>query len=278
MRLRNRLIMAAAVMLLAGLARPGLRWFEQAQLYHPSRIFKTIPADSGLACEDAALRSSDGTRIQAWFLPAEKGPLSGQKLVLMYCHGNAGNMGNRVHKVSILQRLGLNVLLFDYRGYGKSEGKPSEEGTYLDAEAAYRYLAQDKGFPPERIIIYGESLGGAIALETALRHAPKVLILDSTFTSIVDMCRRNFSWLPAGRVVTLRYDNLAKIPRIHFPLMILHSREDRVVPFSMGQALFAAAPQPKEFVVTKGRHGEGYVETGEAYPQAVLAFLRHYAL
>ena len=178
-----------------------------------------------------------------------------------------------MNKADIFHRLGLSVLLFDYRGYGKSEGSPSEAGTYRDAEAAYQYLTQTKKFPPENIILYGESLGNGVALETALRHPPRGLILDSAFTSIADMSHEIFPWLPARLLLATRYDNLAKIPGIRRPVLILHSRDDGVVPFEMGRRLFEAAPQPKEFFAMKGSHNEGYMDVGDAYPDAIRAFL-----
>ncbi|MCX5796829.1 MAG: alpha/beta hydrolase [Elusimicrobia bacterium] len=251
----------------------GLRRFETANIYHPARDFTVIPRTFGLSHEEVALRAEDGVALHGWFLPAAGGPLAAQRLVLLYCHGNAGNVSSRVPKADLFHRLGLSVLLFDYRGYGKSAGSPSEQGTYRDAEAAWRWLTQAKRYPPDRLVIYGESLGNGIALETALRHPPKALILESAFTSIVDMGREVFPWLPVRLMVTMRYDNLAKIPRIQCPVLVMHSRQDRVVPFRMGQALFAAAPQPKEFLEMTGGHDEGYLETGAAYPKAVQAFL-----
>ena len=266
----------------------GLRWFEKANIFIPGHQFAAMPATFGLHHEEVALTSADGLKLHGWFIPEAafkpaprakpvRGPLAEQGLVLLYCHGNAGNVSDRVPKAALFLRLGLSVLLFDYRGYGKSAGSPSEEGTYCDAEAAWRWLTQVKRFPPDKIVIYGESLGNGVALETALRHAPKVLILDSAFTSIVDMGREVFPWLPVRLMVTMRYDNLAKIPRIHCPVLVMHSRQDRVVPFRMGQALFAAAPQPKEFLEMTGSHDEGYLETGDAYPKTVQSFLRRYA-
>ena len=279
---------AALVIALLAAGWVGLRWFERSMIFIPAHGFAIIPATYGLAHEEVSLDSADRAKLHGWFLPEApfkpkpkekpvRGPLADQGLVLLYCHGNAGNVSDRMPKANLFHRLGLNVLLFDYRGYGKSAGSPSEEGTYRDAEAAWRYLTEAKRFPPEKIVIYGESLGNGVALETSLRHAPKVLILDSAFTSIVDMGREVFPWLPVRLMVRTHYDNLAKIPRIHCPVLVMHSREDRIVPFRMGQALFAAAPQPKEFLEMKGSHYGGYLDTGEAYPNTVLDFLRRYA-
>jgi len=278
-RLRRALFLVAVL----ALGWAGLRWFERAYIYFPAREFTAVPATFGLAHEELALRASDGVKLHGWFIPeapgngaAARGPLAERGLVLLYCHGNAGNVSGRVHKAEVFHRLGLGVLLFDYRGYGRSAGSPSEEGTYRDAQAAWQYLAEVKRLPPEKVVIYGESLGCGVALETALRHPPGALILESAFTSIADMGHELFPWLPVRWLARTRYDNLAKIPRIRAPVLVMHSSEDRLVPFRMGRALFAAAPQPKEFFEMKGDHNEGYIETGDAYPMRVRAFLERH--
>lgn len=266
-----------AVAALAGLALlwAGLRWFEHINIFFPAKQLDVIPASFGMSHEEVDLTARDGVRLHGWFLPAPAhGPLAARELVLLYCHGNAGNISSRVHKANIYHQLGLNVLLFDYRGYGKSSGQPSEEGTYRDAEAAWRYLTEKKRFSPQAVIMYGESLGCAVALETALRHPPGALLLESPFTSIPDMGREIYPWLPVRWIAKTRYDNLAKIPRLKTPLLLMHSPKDAVVPERMGRTLFAAAPEPKEFFALKGSHDEGYMDSGAAYPRTVLAFLK----
>jgi fermentation-respiration switch protein FrsA (DUF1100 family) len=284
MRRRGRLIVGLELAFLAALVWTGLRWFERRMIYVPDRDFTIIPNTFGLPSEELALTTSDGVNLHGWFLPEApfkpeprakpvRGPLAGKGLAVLLCHGNAGNVSDRVHKASLLHRLGLSVLLFDYRGFGKSEGSPSEEGTYRDAEAAYRYLTEMKRFPTDHIVIYGESLGNGIAVETALRHPPRALILESAFTSIPDMGREMFPWLPVRLMVRTRYDNLAKIPRIRCPVLVMHSPKDRIVPFRMGLALYAAAPQPKEFLRLQGSHNEGYLTTGAAYLDGLRSFV-----
>jgi fermentation-respiration switch protein FrsA (DUF1100 family) len=191
----------------------------------------------------------------------------------VYNHGNAGNISNRLPKAEIFQSLGLGVLLYDYRGYGKSEGTPSERGTYADAAAAYRWLTEVKKIPPEKVVMYGESLGCAVALETALQEKSRALILESPFTSTVDMAKEIFPFLPARLMVTFKYDNAAKIGALKEPLLVLHSKDDDIVPFRMGRALFEAAPEPKRFQELKGSHDEGYLDSGDAYPRAIRDFL-----
>ena len=245
---RGGLVLSLAkTVLLIGLVWLGLRWFERVNIYHPGRAVTAVPGTFGMAHEEVALAAEDGTRLHGWFIPSSRGPLAARKLVVLLCHGNAGTISDRVLKASLLHRLGLSVLLFDYRGYGRSAGSPSEKGTYQDAEAAWRWLAA-KGFAPQRIVLYGES-------------------------SIADMGEVVYPWLPVRLIARTRYDNLAKIGSVRAPVLVLHSREDRIVPFRMGRALFAAAPEPKEFFEMTGSHDEGFLDAGPAYPAAVRAFL-----
>jgi len=192
----------------------------------------------------------------------------------LLCHGNAGTMRDRLAKLVKFRKAGASVLLFDYRGYGRSKGVPTEAGTYRDAEVFYRWLIDVKKAPPSRIVFYGESLGNGVSIEMALRHKPLGLIVDSAFTSTVDMGRLVLPWLPVDWIVKYRYDNLAKIPKISCPVLVMHSRQDDVIPFAMGQALFAAAPQPKTFLEMKGSHNDGFMDTGPAYDEAVERFLK----
>ncbi|MFA5975520.1 MAG: alpha/beta hydrolase [Elusimicrobiota bacterium] len=230
---------------LVGVLGWGLLSMERRSLYFPDRRLVATPAVYRLAYEDLHLTASDGVRIHGWFIPASKAPSSriNAPLAILLCHGNAGNVSHRLDKLSRLHLLGVNVLLFDYRGYGLSEGKPSEKGTYLDAEAAYRYLTDVRKIPPDQIVLYGESLGCAVATEMAMRHpSASGLILESPFTSTVAMANIVLPWFPASWIIRNRYDSLSKIPRLNMPLLILHSPHDEIVPFHMGQALYAAAP------------------------------------
>jgi fermentation-respiration switch protein FrsA (DUF1100 family) len=246
----------------------GLRWFERINLFHPSRSLEADPGALGLAFEDLRLAAADGTSLHAWFVPLEP-----DSPAVVFCHGNAGNISHRLDKLMLLRRAGASVLLFDYRGYGRSSGRPDESGTYLDAEAAYRWLAEQKKVPSGRIVIHGESLGGAVAMELALRRRAAGLILESTFTSVVEMCRHFFPFLPAGLVVRFRYDTLSKIPKLSCPLLVMHSPDDDIVPFAMGRRLFEAAPRPKGFFEMRGGHNDGFLDTGPAYERAVADFL-----
>ena len=246
----------------------GLRWFERRNLYFPSRNVEGNPGLLGLGYVDLRLTAADGARLHAWFVP-----LKPRSPVVLFCHGNAGNISHRLDKLLILRRAGAAVLLFDYRGYGRSSGKPDEQGTYLDAETAYLWLTEGQNIPAQDIVVHGESLGGAVALELALRRRVKGLILESAFTSTVDMGRLMFPFLPVNRIVRFRYDNLAKIGKLACRTLVMHSPEDDIVPYDMGQRLFAAAPQPKTFCELTGLHNDGFLDSGPVYEQAITRFL-----
>lgn len=249
----------------------GLRWLEQAMLYLPDKQLSLVPNTYGFPSEELHLTTEDGATIYGWYISADKASSNGK--VLLLCHGNAGNISNRLEKAKLLRPLGLAVLLFDYRGYGRSAGTPSEQGTYRDAEAAYRFLVDKKGYRPDQIVIYGESLGCAVALELARRHPPAALILESPFTSILDMGKKIFPYLPLRWILRYHYDNLGKIGGLQCPLLIMHSPQDDVVPFEMGRRLFEAAPRPKTFFELRGSHNDGFLDAGDAYPKAVKDFL-----
>ena len=221
-------------------------------IYFPSREYEAYPPDVGLAFDDLTLHTSDGVNIAAWYIPHDR-PMGS----VIFFHGNAGNMADRLHSIKVLHDMGLNILIIDYRGYGRSEGKPSETGTYEDAEAAWRYLTETKGEAPNRVVLFGRSLGGAIAIELATRHQAAALVVESTFTSLRDIGRLHYRFLPVGLILTYRYESLAKVPRITCPKLFFHGRDDTLIPLENGRRLFEAAAEPKEFVETPGEHNEG---------------------
>jgi fermentation-respiration switch protein FrsA (DUF1100 family) len=251
----------------------GLSSLERRSLYCPDRQIIATPAVYRLPFEQLALKTKDGVRIKGWFIPAESRLLA-SSLVLLFCHGNAGNISHRLDKLQIFHKMGFSVLLFDYRGYGQSEGVPSEAGTYADADAAYQYLMGTQKIHPSQIILYGESLGCAVATEMARRHAAGALILESPFTSTVEMAKRVFPWLPVRWIIRNRYDNLSKMPEIKMPVLIMHSPQDEIVPFDMGRQLFGAIPGPKAFFELAGGHNDGFEVTGNRYIQAIASFIR----
>jgi fermentation-respiration switch protein FrsA (DUF1100 family) len=214
-------------------------------------------------------------RLHAWYLPP-LGPSApeGERAALVFCHGNAGDIADRLDSIPDLHAAGLAVLLFDYRGYGQSEGKPTEAGTYADAIAAYDWLANEADPRPDRILVYGESLGGAVAIELAQRRRVDALVVESAFASLGRMGAELYPWLPARLLARGRYDNAAKIGALACPLLLIHSPDDEIVPFAHGRALFEAATEPKEFLTTAGGHNDGGFRLEEAWREQVIAFLR----
>jgi len=244
--------------------------FLQAKLiYFPSRGYPHTPADVGLAFERLKLTAADGAQLAAWFVPA---PAASH--TILFCHGNAGNISDRLDGVKRLQRLGYSVLIFDYRGYGDSGGSPTEEGTYLDADAAWRHLTDERGVPPESIILFGESLGGAVAIHQAAREAPGALVVESTFTSLVDVARVHYPFLPVGLLLRHRYPSIDLVGRIRCPKLFIHAREDELIPMHNARRLFDAALSPKEFLETPGGHNTGGFQFDTETTRALGDFLR----
>jgi fermentation-respiration switch protein FrsA (DUF1100 family) len=228
-----------------------LLFFENKMLFVPTAAGDDWVAPPNGRVQDIIMESADGTRIHAWWCPtANWNPSQG---AVLYCHGNAGNLSHRSASIARWQeQLGQAVLIFDYPGYGRSTGKPSEAGCYAAADAAYDWLVQSQKVPPEDILLYGGSLGGGVAVDVANRRPHRALILVSTFTSIPDMAQNRFPWLPARWLVRNRFESLAKIVTCRRPIFIAHGTADRTVPFTQGERLFAAALEPKRFLAMAG--------------------------
>ena len=245
--------------------------FQARQVYFPqlpSYPVEATPADRGFAFESLKLKTADGETLDAWYIPAP-----GARRTLLYMHGNGGNIGHRFDPIGVFHQLGLNVLIFDYRGYGASTGTPNEEGTYADALAAWTYLTQEKHVPPGEIVLFGESLGGAVAAWLAALHPPAALIIYASFTSVVDMARQLYPYFPAQLLVRYRYDTLGALARINCPILIMHSPDDEIIPFSHGRALFEAARGPKRLLVLAGGHNDALLVSRDAYARGVGEFL-----
>jgi fermentation-respiration switch protein FrsA (DUF1100 family) len=239
-------------------------------VFFPDRTVLTDPGERGLAFEEARFTAADGVRLHGWFVPGR------DDKTLVWFHGNAGNISGRLQNLEEMHRyLGVNVLVFDYRGYGLSEGSVSEEGTYLDAEAALDYLRSRDDVDEDRIVLFGRSLGGAVAVEMATKHDFYALVLESTFSSIQAMARHHFPFLPGvGRLVKTRYDTLAKIENVRAPLMVLHGDRDGTAPIEMGREIYEAANSPKRFYAIAGAdHNDTYIVGGRPYYDAIAAFL-----
>lgn len=251
-----------------------LRWFEHRQVYAPSREMTADAAELGRPFENAVFESVDGMLLHGWhFTCNPSSPRS--HLALLILHGNGGNICHRLDFCEVWLELGLNVFLFDYRGYGRSAGQPSEEGTYRDAQAAHRWLCA-KGFLPSNIVLLGKSLGGGVASELAVRESVGGLILQNSFSSIPGVGAEMFPWLPVRRFHSIKYDTLSKLPRIHAPLLVLHSREDQVIGFHHAERNFAAANEPKMFREIYGNH-TGTLEAGrDSYSKSLREYFSRF--
>jgi len=241
---------------------------QPRMIFFPSRALVATPADWGLDYQDVQLETEDGVSLHGWYVPR-----AGARRVVLFLHGNAGNISHRRASVEIFHQLGVDVLIFDYRGYGRSEGTPSEAGLYRDAMAAWRYLTETRGFKPAEIVVFGRSLGGAVAARLASQVAAGGLILESTFSSARDFARSVFPVL--SRLVVLRYDfdSVHALARVRSPVLMLHSCDDEIIPFELGRRLYDAAPEPKHFVALRGDHNNGFLVSRPGYDRALHEFL-----
>ena len=258
----------AGLLILLRLAEPRLIYFpgQQRHLLPP-------PAELGLSPQRIEIPTDDGVTLVGWVIsaPAES---SGGFWLLM-CHGNAGNLAefDRPVHYAGLRRMGLNLLAFDYRGYGESDGSPSEQGLYRDARAAYRYLRETRRVPPDRIIVFGHSLGSTVAVDLVSRVPAAGLILDGALTSVIDRGQELYPYIPVRWISGSRFNSLDKIPRIKIPKLFLHGVRDDVVPLAHGRRLFAAAAPPKTFVELQAGHGDGFEVDSATYFGSIARFL-----
>jgi fermentation-respiration switch protein FrsA (DUF1100 family) len=245
-----------------------LRRALNALMYFPARAIDTTPAAIGRDFRDLEIETDDGERLHGWWLPGTA-PAAGHVLL---CHGNAGNVADRVLHAALLTAAGFDVLLFDYRGYGRSSGRPSERGTYRDARAARCALLEQPAVDASRVLYVGESLGGAVAVELAVEFPPAGLVLQSTFSSVRDLARRHYRFVPAG-IVPDAYSSLTRIHRLNGALLVLHGDSDDIVPVAHGRALFDAASEPKRIHVAAGAgHNDLVTRMGPAYAQLIAAW------
>jgi len=234
-----------------------LLFLENRLLFHPLRATEYWLPPPNVRVRDVQLPTVSGTRIHGWWCPVKNWqPAQG---AMLYCHGNAGNLSCRSEAIALWQQaLGLSVLIFDYPGYGPSEGTPTEATCYASADAAYDWLTRTMKVPPDHVAIYGGSLGGAVAVDLASRQPHRALILVKSFTSIPDAAQALYPWLPVRWLVRNRFDNLEKIGRCTRPIFVAHGTADRLIPFAQGKRLFEAASQPKHFLAMAGLdHNDG---------------------
>jgi hypothetical protein len=245
--------------------------FQSRLLYFPERSLIATPTDVALPFETITFRTSDNLVLHGWFVPSVP-----QRAVLMYLHGNGGNISHRLESLRQFHHMGLSVLIFDYRGYGKSDGDPTEDGTYRDAQAAWGYLTITRGVQPDQIVLLGRSLGGAIAAWLATQVKPRALIIESTFTSVPDRGAEIYPYFPVRLLSRFEYNTLERIGQVHCPLLVVHSPEDEIVPFNHGEKIFAAAPSPKEFLQISGGHNDGFFVSADRYERGLITFIdRH---
>lgn len=265
---------AFQIIVLVYLGLAALIFFKQSALVflpEMDRAFRASPADIGLPFTALKLATGDGEILDGWFVPAGTEPKRG---LVIFFHGNAGNIGHRLDYLRMFHDLGLGTLMLDYRGYGLSSGSPSEAGTYSDAATAWRHATQSLGFPSDRIALFGESLGGGVAAQLAAEDRPAALVLASTFTSVPDMGADLYPLLPIRLLARIRYDTLARLSGITCPVLVIHSRNDDIVPFTHGQRLFAAAHPPKQFLELQGGHNDGFVFGRDDWVRKLDAFLQ----
>ena len=264
---------AVVVLLYAGFLLL-LRAAEPRLIYAPgpSTHLTPPPAELGLAPERVTFASADGVRLVAWVIRA---PHDSAGRWLLICHGNGGNLSEagRPFHYAGLRALGLNLLAFDYRGYGESGGVPSEPGLYRDADAAWRYLIDTLRVPPDRIVLFGHSLGSAVAIELATRVPAAGLILDGALSSVIERAQEAYPYVPVRWIARSRYPSLERIGRLTLPKLFLHARADEVIPLAHGRRLYDAAPPPKTFVALAGGHGDAFERDSAAYFGAIARFL-----
>ncbi len=245
--------------------------FQPKFVYFPQAHIDQTPDMAGLVYEDIYFDTEDGVRLNGWYIPAPDA-----KKTLLFFHGNGGNISHRLQSLKIFHDMGLSVFIIDYRGYGNSQGDAGEQGTYKDAEAAWKYLSQTRGIADKDIIVFGRSMGGAVATWLASQYTPGLLILESTFTSIADMGQHYYPYLPAKFLARIKYSSIDRIAEIHCPVLISHSETDEIVPYDLGKALFDKAPSPKVFMQLTGGHNDGFIISGSKYIEGIENFIGNY--
>jgi len=242
--------------------------FQPHFVYYPIRTLSADPSSIGLWFKDVRFETADGVQLTGWFIPCNDA-----RGVILFCHGNAGNISHRLDSIAIFNRLGLDVFIFDYQGYGESEGKPTEYGTYQDAEAAWQYLIEERKVSPKRVVVFGRSIGGALAAWLAQHHSPGALILESTFTSLQDAAATIYHFPLIRRFVRFGYNTAEHLAGVNCPILVVHSRDDEIMSFHHGQRLFELAGEPKTFLEITGTHNEGFITSGRHYEEGLDAFI-----
>ncbi len=244
--------------------------FQSSFIYFPSRNIVLTPQSAGLDYENVYLFTDDDVRLHGWYVPAEDA-----RGTLLFFHGNAGNISGRLESIKLFHSLGLNIFIIDYRGYGKSEGSPSEVGTYRDAKAAWQYLTEVQEIPPDQIVLFGRSLGGGVAAWLASEVDAGAVVLESVFTSAVDLASEMYRIIPVRLLMHIQYPVMSYVEQFTMPVMIAHSPGDEVIPYHHGQKVFDHAAEPKTWMEMQGGHNDGFIQTGAAYVKAWDDFLKN---
>ncbi len=253
-----------------------IRFIENRSIFHPDKNVYSTPDDRGLEYDDVTFHTEDGLKLNGWFIPGKTRPQAVDNLfTLLWFHGNAGNISHRLENIKMLyDRVPINIFIFGYRQYGKSEGKISEQGTYIDAKAAFEYLHSRKDINHEKIIFFGRSLGSAVAVDLAVEERCCALILETPFTSMKDLAKALYPFLPLGYIIQTKYDSITKIKDVKVPVLILHGDKDELVPIEQGRKLYEAANEPKEFYTIPGAtHNDTYFVGGEEYFNTIRRFV-----
>ncbi len=249
-----------------------VRYLEKTTIFHPTRLMERTPRSVGLDFEDISFRTKDNVLIHGWLVKHPQG-----RCTLLYFHGNAGNISDRLEKISLLRKVGVHIFIIDYRGYGQSQGRPSEQGLYEDALGAYDYLLTRKDIEPDKIGAYGTSLGGAVAVDLATKRKLACLVIDSSFTKAADISKTIYPFIPSFLIQT-KMDSVRKIKNLAIPKFFIHSPQDEVIPYRLGRKLFEQAPEPKEFLDVRGGHNDNYEQSAELLESKLSDFLRRYGL
>lgn len=257
-------LLAGGYLLLLGL----MYMLQEQMIFLPDGTLTATPADIGMPYEQVHLESEDGIRLHGWLVEAD-GPARG---TLLFFHGNAGNISHRLESLQQFHRLGMDVLIIDYRGYGNSEGSPDEKGTYKDAEAAWQWLTRDRGVPPGEIVLFGRSLGASVAAWLAMQTEPAGLIMESAFTSAADLGQSIYPIFPVHMLLRVRYPTLDYLQQTDAPVLVAHSPDDEIVPYEMGRTLYENAPVQRQFLELSGGHNDGFLVTGQRYMDGMQEF------
>jgi fermentation-respiration switch protein FrsA (DUF1100 family) len=265
----RRFVKVSSAVLILSLLLTGCP-VDEKFIFFPSAAIDETPKHFGVDYEDIYFATADGVKLNGWLALKP-----GAQATLLWFHGNGGNIGHRAHVVKPLRdKLNVNVFMIDYRGYGRSEGAVSEQGTYEDAEAAFKYLTGRSDIDPKQIVLFGQSLGAAVAADLAGKRKCRAVILEAPFASIPDMAKAIYPWLPVGPLIKTRYDVIEKVKKIGAPLLVVHGDRDDIVPFEQGRRVFDAATGPKEFHALRGAHHNDTFEVGgEAYFTLMRGFI-----